>query len=161
MWVDVGLLFSVDFVTTSSLLMEHPKGFRELVIAHTVRVAIMKAINIAEDQYSKVAGDPKLKEDLDLDSLEEAEIVMSVEEMHNLDEIPEDYARQAEKISHIESYVLENCKEDLDKLIDLKNEDHMPKILLKNLCHKFNLKDGSLDDCKNIEDLAAAISKSE
>ena len=41
----------------------------------------MKAINIAEDQYSKVAGDPKLKEDLDLDSLEEAEIVMSVEEM--------------------------------------------------------------------------------
>jgi len=142
----------------TSLQAQPEEKLKKIVIDHTVRTSVMKALNISSDQYEKVKGNPHIQNDLGADSLEEAEIVMSVEEMHNLDEIPEDYAKKAERIDDICKYVFENCKEDFKSLIDFGNKEHFSDIFLDTVAGAFSLEKGDIASCKSIEDVIVKIS---
>lgn len=126
------------------------------MLEHAVKMSIMGALNLSEGKYSEIKLETDLAADFGIDSLDAAEIIMRVEEDHDLEEIPEDYARKANTVKHIYDYVVEHCKKPLHKLVDLTKRDACLVQFLHGVGDAFGL---SADEVEGISDMATLEEK--
>ncbi|QHD65183.1 acyl carrier protein [Neorickettsia findlayensis] len=131
--------------------------FRRIVLEHTVKVSVMRALSLSDEKYDEIKLETDLGSELGIDSLDAAEIIMRVEEDHDLEEIPEDYARKANTVKHIYDYVLEHCTKPLDKLIDFSKKDAFFNRFLANTSEAFNCELSTLENVSSMSDLVSVL----
>ncbi|KYH12517.1 acyl carrier protein [Neorickettsia sp. 179522] len=131
--------------------------FRRIVLEHTVKVSVMRALSLSDEKYDEIKLETDLGSELGIDSLDAAEIIMRVEEDHDLEEIPEDYARKANTVKHIYDYVLEHCTKPLDKLIDFSKKDTFFGKFLANISESFDCELSTLENVSSMSDLVSML----
>ena len=72
-----------------------------------IREIIMEQLNVEE---SAVTMDTHLMKDLEADSLDAAEIIMSIEEAFGIDNIPDEDAEKFQLVGDLVRYVEEDCQ---------------------------------------------------
>ena len=73
-----------------------------------IREIIMEQLNVEE---SAVTMDTHLMKDLEADSLDAAEIIMSIEEVFGIDNIPDEDAEKFQLVGDLVRYVEEDCQQ--------------------------------------------------
>ena len=73
-----------------------------------IREIIMEQLNVEE---SAVTMDTHLMKDLEADSLDAAEIIMSIEEAFGIDNIPDEDAEKFQLVGDLVRYVEEDCQQ--------------------------------------------------
>ncbi|ABD46342.1 acyl carrier protein [Neorickettsia sennetsu] len=130
---------------------------RKIVLEHTVKVSVMGALNLSDEKYDEIKLETDLSSELGIDSLDAAEIIMRVEEDHDLEEIPEDYARKANTVKHIYDYLLEHCTKPLDKLVDFTKKDVLFNKFLASVAVSFNCELANLEAVSSMSDLVSVL----
>ena len=87
------------------------------IICHTVKIAIITSVNAKESVYDEINMETDLIKTLNLDSLDAAELIMQIEEIHGMDEIPEEYARKSVTFKDMYDYSKEHCAKSSGELI--------------------------------------------
>lgn len=125
-----------------------------IIIQHTVKLAIITSVNAKESVYDEINMETDLIKTLNLDSLDAAELIMQIEEVHDMDEIPEEYARKSVTFKDVYDYTKENCRKTEAELIQyildqkgFKRDKFMPKV-----AESFGIEEEQLKNCNNSEE---------
>ncbi|AHX11368.1 phosphopantetheine attachment site family protein [Neorickettsia helminthoeca str. Oregon] len=130
---------------------------RDVVLEHTIKVSIIGALNLSEEKYDELKLETDLASDLGMDSLDAAEIIMRIEEDHDLEEIPEDYARKANTVKHIYDYVLKHCEKPLDKLLNFSDKNYFFKKLITRIAENAGLEVSDLEGVVGMDELKSKL----
>jgi acyl carrier protein len=117
----------------------------------------MHALKLDGDKYDEISMDTDFEKDLGTDSLDAMEIVMAIEDMHGIDEIPEAEATKAKKIGNIYDYVIKHYKKDISNIIDFQKSEHYHEKLIKKIEESFKIPSDKLKECKNMSELVKEV----
>jgi len=130
---------------------------KDAVFIYSLKKVVAEHLKLKDEDYSKMALDANLVSVFGMDSLDSMEIIMAVETLHNLEEIPEEEAKKSVTIGDIFNYVKQHSKIDVNDLFSFNDDTENKKRLISEVELITNKKIDNNESIDSFEKLEEAI----